>query len=224
MSGNGGGTVGGSDNDGGMTQQPSIFDDAGVGADRSAGGSRPRIVIRRSPRRRRTLAARREGDAILVMVPAGMEPEMERRQVDSLVQRVLRKEAREQYPDGPIELTSRARQLAARYIEPRVGLELGLTEVRWVSNQQHRWASCTPATGEIRVSDRMIGFPSWVVDHVLIHELCHLVHADHGPRFKALAMAHPRAEEADGFLSGWSWANSRSPQDRPALDDDLADE
>lgn len=212
-----------------MTQQPSIFDLSGAGgppavADRPADGTQPRIVIRRSARRRRTLSARREGDAILVMVPAGMDPQVERRQVNALVEKVLRREARDRHPDGPIELTARARRLAARYIEPLVGSELGLTEVRWVSNQKHRWASCTPATGEIRMSDMMLGFPSWVVDHVLIHELCHLVHANHGPEFKMLAMAHPRAEEADGFLAGWSWANGRQSDGDSSLDDDLGKE
>ncbi len=185
------------------------------------GAPGPRVVIRRSARRRRTLSARREGDAILVMVPAGMDPGLEKHEVDALVERVLRREARDRHPSGSAELTARARELAARCIEPRVGFQLPLDEVRWVSNQQHRWASCTPATGQIRMSDRMVGFPSWVIDHVLIHELCHLVHPDHGPRFRALAMAHPRAQEADGFLAGWSWANSRPGEGTPALEDDL---
>ncbi len=182
----------------------------------------PRVVIRRSQRRRRTISARREGDAILVMVPAGMDPGTEQHQVDALVEKVLRKEARSRLAADPAELTARARLLAARYIEPVTGSRLSPRRVRWVSNQDHRWASCTPDTGEIRLSDRMAGFPSWVVDHVLIHELCHLVHPDHSPQFRALAMAHPRAEEAEGFLAGWSWATHRSTAEHPALDDDLA--
>ncbi|WP_161971541.1 M48 family metallopeptidase [Acidipropionibacterium jensenii] len=218
-----------------MTHQPAIFDESGLAEapDFPTGipadsrpvdlGVAPRVIIRRSARRRRTLAARREGDAILVMVPDQMDPQSEQRQVDALVGKLLARENRDHHGTGPVDLTRRARALARQYIEPRVGYALGLDSVRWVGNQQHRWASCTPASGQIRVSDRMIGFPPWVIDHVLIHELCHLVHANHGPAFRALAGCLPRAQEADGFLLGWSWATQRT-HDQNSLDDDLAED
>jgi hypothetical protein len=78
--------------------------------------------------------------------------------------------------------------------------------VRWVENQATRWGSCTPADGSIRISTRLRGLPSWVVDYVLVHELAHLLVAGHGPRFWALVEDFPRTERARGFLEGWSLA------------------
>ncbi|WP_245935238.1 M48 family metallopeptidase [Acidipropionibacterium virtanenii] len=177
--------------------------------------------MRRSARRRRTLAARRDGDAILVMVPEGMDPDTESRQVDALVARLLRREQVRDLPQDPAELERRAADLARTHLDPVVGRQVRPSSVRWVSNQHHRWGSCTPSTGRIRLSDSMRGFPSWVVDHVLLHELAHLVEPNHGARFAALARSHPRAMEAEGFLTGWSWANRRDEQADDGFAEDL---
>ena len=48
--------------------------------------------------------------------------------------------------------------------------------------------------------------PDYVTDYVLLHELAHLLVADHGPQFWALLEAFPRTERARGFLDGWSGA------------------
>ena len=63
--------------------------------------------------------------------------------------------------------------------------------VRWVRNQNGRWGSCTPSDRSIRVSERIQGFPDWVIDYVLLHELAHLVHANHNAGFWALVGALP---------------------------------
>ena len=54
--------------------------------------------------------------------------------------------------------------------------------------------------GTIRISSRVQGFPGWVVDAVVVHELAHLVEANHSPAFHALADRFPRQERATGFL------------------------
>jgi predicted metal-dependent hydrolase len=78
------------------------------------------------------------------------------------------------------------------------------TSVTWSSRQRHRWASCSPSDGTIRVSDRLQDVPPWVLDTVLLHELAHLLHPDHGPAFQALANRHPRAGDATIFLAGYA--------------------
>ena len=52
--------------------------------------------------------------------------------------------------------------------------------VRWVTNQNSRWGSCTPAEGSIRLSHRLRGMPEYVLDYVLLHELAHLLVPGHG--------------------------------------------
>jgi predicted metal-dependent hydrolase len=76
--------------------------------------------------------------------------------------------------------------------------------VRGVSNQKSRWASCTPATREIRVSTRMRQCPDWVIDAVLVHELAHLHEADHNKAFYDIANRHPRQRECELFLEGYA--------------------
>ena len=48
-----------------------------------------------------------------------------------------------------------------------------------------RWGSCSP-TGELSFSWRLVLAPDSVLDYVVAHEIAHLVHFDHGPRFWAL--------------------------------------
>ena len=46
----------------------------------------------------------------------------------------------------------------------------------------------------------MAAFPGWVLDAVIVHELAHLVEANHSPAFHALADRYPKQERAHGFL------------------------
>ncbi len=60
-----------------------------------------------------------------------------------------------------------------------------------------RWGSCNPRTRRITFSTYLLLLPEWCIEHVVVHELCHLLVADHGPRFYALMDRHfPRWKEA----------------------------
>ena len=93
---------------------------------------------------------------------------------------------------------TRAQQLSEKYLE---GLARPVS-VRWATNQQTRWGSCTPRDGTIRLSTRLQGLPGWVVDYVLVHELAHLLESGHNERFWRLVERYPRTERARGFLEG----------------------
>ena len=126
---------------------------------------------------------------VRVSIPASMSRADEERWVAEMVARLGRRRTA-----AGIDLGPRAAVLADRYGLPRP------TEVRWVDNQRSRWASCSPGDGVIRVSSRLAGFPSWVVDYVLVHELAHLVEPRHGPGFWGLVHRYRRAERARGYL------------------------
>jgi predicted metal-dependent hydrolase len=132
----------------------------------------------------------------VVLVPAGLPRAQEQSLVDEMVARLARREARTQ--TGDVELTRRAAVLSERFLEGRARP----SSVRWVTNQNTRWGSCTPAEGTIRLSHKLRQMPTWVVDYVLVHELAHLLVAGHGPRFWQLVEAYPRTERARGFLEG----------------------
>ena len=148
-----------------------------------------RVEVIRSSRRRKTVQAAEADGIVKVWIPAAMSQADEQRWVAEMVARLDRRKATD-----ATDLDARARLLAARYRLPRP------TSVRWVDNQHARWASCTPSDGVIRVSSRLAGFPAWVVDYVLVHELAHLVEPGHSPAFWALVNRYRRAERARGFL------------------------
>jgi predicted metal-dependent hydrolase len=158
------------------------------------------IEVRRSARRRRTVSAYREGGRTIVLLPARMSRAEEARWVAEMVARLDAQDRRARPTDQ--ELMSRAQRLAARYLAGRPVP----SSVRWVGNQRSRWGSCTVDDRTIRLSDRMLGMPEWVVDYVLIHELSHLIEPGHGPRFWELLESYPDTERARGFLDGWSAA------------------
>ncbi|MFJ4499063.1 M48 family metallopeptidase [Streptomyces sp. NPDC088864] len=154
------------------------------------------VEVRRSARRSRTVSAYREGDRTIVLIPARMSEAEERRWVDVMLGKLAAQESR-RIP-GDTELAERAERLSAQYFGGRAMP----ASVRWVTNQNTRWGSCTPAEGSIRLSHRLQGMPEYVVDYVLVHELAHLLVPGHGPRFWRLLDAYPRTERARGYLEG----------------------
>lgn len=147
------------------------------------------VEVVRSAKRRKTVSARVVGGVLRVSIPSWLSKAEEQRFVDDMVRRFERRQT-----SSAIDLEARARTLAARYDLPVPA------SIRWVDNQTSRWGSCTPVDGSIRISSRLAGFPTWVLDFVLVHELAHLVEPGHGPRFAALVSRYPKAERATGYL------------------------
>ncbi|AKU17602.1 M48 family metallopeptidase [Luteipulveratus mongoliensis] len=156
----------------------------------------PVVEIRRSARRRRTVSAYRDGDRIVVLVPARLTKTQERTLVAEMVDKVQARDRRLRPSDA--QLAARGQDLSARYL----GGLARPTSVRWVDNQRSRWGSCTPLDGTIRLSSRLQGMPEWVVDYVLLHELAHLLQPGHGKSFWTLLSGYPHLERARGFLEG----------------------
>jgi len=155
----------------------------------------PPVEIIRSPNRTKTASARLVGGRLVVRVPADVSPEEERRLVETLMPRVL-KAQRRRAPGKLPDIKRRAAELNARYF----GGKLDIREIKWVSNQEKRYGSCTPSTRSIRISDRLAGMPPWVLDYVLVHELAHLIEANHSSAFWKLVSRYPLSERARGYL------------------------
>jgi predicted metal-dependent hydrolase len=172
----------------------------------------PLVEVRRSSRRTRTVTAYRERDTIVVLIPQRMSKADEQTYVKDMVQKVLAREARASAPRGDEALASRARELAATYLAPALDQMPEPTAVSWVTNQQHRWGSCTPSTGVIRLSHRLQPLPVWVVDYVLLHELAHLLEPTHSDRFWSLVGRYPAAEKAKGYLEGYLAGQGREAE------------
>lgn len=158
------------------------------------------VEVRRSKRRRRTVSAYRDGERIVVLIPASLSSQEEAEWVQTMVARIEKAERRARLSDD--DLLDRALALSDRYLG---GLATPLS-VRWVANQSSRWGSCTPGDCTIRLSERLTTMPGWVVDYVLVHELAHLLEPGHDAGFWAWVDRYPEAEKAKGYLLGWSAA------------------
>jgi predicted metal-dependent hydrolase len=152
------------------------------------------IRIIRSRRRRRTVHGRQVNGVLEILAPAHLDDQALQPFIESIRRRVERRHAGRSLDDQA--LAERARRLNAEVFEGR----LRWTSIRWVTNQNRRFGSCTPGTGMIRISQRLAGMPTFVLDYVIVHELAHLVHAGHGDRFWRAVNRYPLTERARGYL------------------------
>ena len=174
------------------------------------------IEVRRSRQRRRTVSAYRADGRTIVLIPARFAADEEHAWVDAMIRRLAAGDKRRRPSDE---------QLLARAVDLSRRLMGGLAKpvsIAWATNQNSRWGSCTPADGTIRISARVKGMPSWVLDYVILHELAHLLQPGHGGEFWSLLESYPRTERARGYLEGVAaTAGLRWPDD---VTDDLTDE
>ena len=60
-----------------------------------------------------------------------------------------------------------------------------------------RWGQCNVKDRSICISAYVLLLPKWCVEHVVVHELCHLLEPSHNARFHALMDKYfPRWREA----------------------------
>lgn len=164
----------------------------------------PQVEVRRSKRRRQTVSAYRDGEKVVVLLPARMSRAEEQKWVAEMISRLQRSETRRRSParESDEALLQRCAELSEEYLDGRAQPR----SIRWVPPMRTRWASCTPSSKTIRVSDRLRDVPSWVLDYVLVHELTHLLVPGHGADFWKWVNRYPKTERAVGYLEGLSAA------------------
>lgn len=110
---------------------------------------------------------------------------------------------------GAVDLTERAAELASELDLP-TSKSIGWAQMRT------QWGACRP-DGRIDIAHAASKLPSWVLDHIIVHELAHLVAPGHGPDFDELVARYPQAREASGYLlaiQDRDWNVHRTP-DQP---------
>jgi predicted metal-dependent hydrolase len=154
------------------------------------------VKIIRSDKRRKTVSAKLEGDVLVIRAPAGISDTELAPMIDSLKKRLARREAKRKAPHTDADLQKQAQIFNMQYFDSK----LKWRSIRYVTNQNKRFGSCTPSTGDIRLSVRLAEMPAFVRDYVIIHELAHLVEANHGKNFWRLVNRYPLTERARGYL------------------------
>jgi predicted metal-dependent hydrolase len=152
------------------------------------------VEIIRSERRKKGVSARLKEGRFVVRAPAGMSDEALAPIIAKLKARLARRVKPVAESDAALE--KRAQRLNKQYFEGKLRWQ----SIRYVNNQQKRYGSCTPANGTIRLSGRVATLPGWVRDYVVMHEISHLVEANHSPRFWELVNRYPLTERARGYL------------------------
>lgn len=107
--------------------------------------------------------------------------------------------------------SERKRVLREWYVErakekilPRVEMHaknLGVTyEQAKITDSRFRWGSCTPGNN-LNFNWRLIKAPMFTIDYVIVHELAHLIEANHTPRFWNVVSAQlPAMDRARNWL------------------------
>lgn len=153
-----------------------------------------KVEVIRSDRRTKTISARLEGETLVVRAPVDIGEKELAEAIEQLSARIQRKREARSLSDA--ELAARAQELNRDFF----GGRLRWQSIRWVTNQQWQYGSCTPSNGRIRISHRVATLPAWVQDYVIVHELAHLLAPNHGPGFWQLVNRYPRSERARGYL------------------------
>lgn len=121
--------------------------------------------------------ARMRGAFIVVTVPERL-PAMVRVALEAW----YRQRARELFAD----------RLAAVAASLRWVKQLPPTRLQFMTVQ---WGSCSPS-GRITLNPLLVKTPRECIDYVLLHELCHLLHHNHSPKFYTMLDRHmPRWRE-----------------------------
>ena len=171
------------------------------------------IRVVRSTKRRKTISATLEQGTLVVRVPARLSRAQEQYWIERMRARFEQRKP-VQAPETPLQ--RRADALNQKIFAGKLSFAID-----WVSNQRRRWGSCSPDSGKIRLSHELLKLPGYVVDYVIVHELAHLIEANHGARFWALVRQYPQADRAIGFLEGYQW--SRQGKELAAELGDLID-
>ncbi|WP_051640755.1 M48 family metallopeptidase [Thiomicrorhabdus sp. Milos-T2] len=103
------------------------------------------------------------------------------------------------------------KQQAESYLIPQTQIYakvMGLTyQSVTVKGYKSRWGSCY-SDGRIQFNWRLMQAPQWVVDYVIVHELAHLIHANHSKAFwQVVETSYPQTKAAKQVIKqhGRTW-------------------
>ncbi len=156
------------------------------------------LIVER--KRVKNINARLRDTTLLISAPLSAPQATLDRAIPDLARRLVRR-AHARQVNVEEDALALAHRVAARFPnQPEVA------QVLFVTSQEARWGSYSPATRTIRLNAALRQMPRWVLEAVVAHELAHVVHQDHSPAFwKLLRRVCPDTDRARAFLAGVSW-------------------
>ena len=153
-----------------------------------------KIEILHSKRRKNTVEAKFVKDKLVIYLPEGMSESDEKTWIDKMIKWGERYKKRKQLNNNS-HLLMRSQKLNKKYFNGDLDFS-----IKFVSNQNTNFGSCTIKTRSIRISDRLAKMPRWVQDYVIIHELAHILYPNHSRKFWEKVNQYKYAERARGYL------------------------
>lgn len=93
-------------------------------------------------------------------------------------------------------IVPRAKEIAQHY-----GLVINKINIKWMTSC---WGNCRKSLKLINFSSRLITFPKEIIDYVIVHELCHLIEANHSKKFwDLIAKIYPNYKQAREYLKNF---------------------
>ncbi len=152
------------------------------------------VRIIRSAKRAKTVSARVVDGILEVLAPASYKDKDLQPIIDKLQQRIEKKQQKCNLSAEDLERI--AQKLNRKYFQN----SLQWHSIEWSTQQNSIYGSCTPALGTIRISQRLAKMPLFVQEYVVMHELAHLIEANHSNKFWQLVNLYPLTERARGYL------------------------
>jgi predicted metal-dependent hydrolase len=160
----------------------------------SSNGKTMEVRVTRSTKRAKTVSAKVVNGTIEISAPAGCSDAELAPIIAKLQSRIEKKAQKRQLSSQDLE--NIAQRLNRDYYQNK----LKWVSIDWSMNQNSMYGSCTTALHTIRISHRLAKMPLFVQEYVVMHELGHLLEANHGPKFWALVNQYPLTERARGYL------------------------
>lgn len=170
------------------------------------------VRIIRSNKRRKTVAARVEDGVLLLYLPARTSEAEAQMWVEKMSARFRGRANRDALNDDR-DLQRRAARLNREHFDGK----LAWASITYVTNQSSKYGSCSPGSRRIRISHKVASMPSFVLDYIVMHELSHLVEANHGARFWRLVHRYPFTERAIGYLMAHGLVPAQERVEEPSL-------
>lgn len=162
-----------------------------------------KVKVIKSFKRKKTVSAKINGEILEVRVPLLLSQSEINRVTKLFLKKIKAKKSTAS--DG--FLSKRAIFLYSRYFDKK----LANFKICWSVRQKKGFGVCYPRKKTIRISQRLSKAPLWVLDYVIIHELAHLKHKNHGKYFWQQVNKYPKTEKAKGFLEGMEFGKANGP-------------
>ena len=152
-----------------------------------------KIEIIRSKKRKKTIHAMlTDKRTVRVLAPYASSRDTVLGFVNKSVKKFYLKELISE-KDG--ELQKRAEMLKRKYVPSASDFKISYSERLTTT-----WGKCFFRDKNIILNPKLGKFPLWVLDYVIVHEIAHLIYADHGKDFRELVSKYRLKERAVGYL------------------------